>query len=123
MFRQNIPIHPVPSDCCRLEPSGSFSLRSTTVMLSKPRKPPSNTLLPSRSTLFTHHVKLISNLWKHCSRNFRSAFPARMRSMLYTRHTAQACTGGVMSQNPPSHARNWPFGGWDYLQQKKQRLL
>jgi hypothetical protein len=34
------PSSPVASDCSRIAPSGSFSLRSTTVMLSRPRKPP-----------------------------------------------------------------------------------
>ena len=33
-------------------------------MLSRPRKPPSKTLLPSASLRFTHHVKLRSSLWK-----------------------------------------------------------
>ena len=45
-FRQNIPIQPVASDCSRTAPPGSFSLRSMTVMLSRPRNPPSKTLLP-----------------------------------------------------------------------------
>ena len=63
-----MPIQPVASDCSSTAPSGSRSLRSMTVMLSRPRKPPSKTLLPSRSTLLTHQAKLISSLWKHFSR-------------------------------------------------------
>src|SRR2546430_9170890 len=46
----DMPIHPVASLCSSLAPAGSLSsLRSKTVMLSRPRKPPSKTLLPSRS--------------------------------------------------------------------------
>ncbi len=81
-FRQSMPIQPVASDCSSTAPSGSGSLRSMSVMLSSPRKPPSKMLLPSRSTLFTHHAKLIRSLWKQRSRNARSATPERMRSML-----------------------------------------
>ena len=61
---------------------------------------PSKTLFPTLSTLFTHHAKLMSSLWKHFSRNARSfALP---RSMLYTRQTAQAWTGGFRSENSHS---------------------
>ena len=78
-----MPIQPVASRLLEaLRRRGSVSLRSITVMLSRPRKPPSKTLLPSRSTLFTHQAKLMSSLWKHFSRNSRSALPVRMRSML-----------------------------------------
>jgi len=38
------------------------SLRSTTVMLSRPRNPPSKTLLPCVSTLLTHQAKLMRSL-------------------------------------------------------------
>ena len=55
-----------------MAPPGSLALRSTTVMLSRPRKPPSKTFNPWLSTLLTHHAKLISSLWKHFSRNDRS---------------------------------------------------
>ena len=45
-------------------------------MLSRPRKPPSKMLLPSRSTLLTHQAKLISSLWKQRSRKSRSRLAA-----------------------------------------------
>ena len=76
-LRQNIPIQPVASDCSSIAPSGLGSLRSITVMLSRPRNPPSKTLLPSRSTLLTQLVKLISSLWKQRSSHSRSAWPLR----------------------------------------------
>ena len=41
---------------------GSGELRSKTPMLSSPRKPPSNRLLPVRSLRLTHHVKLMQQL-------------------------------------------------------------
>ena len=41
-------------------------------MLSSPRKPPSNTLLPSASLRFTHHVKFRSILWRMRSRKSKS---------------------------------------------------
>ena len=41
---------------------GSGALRSKTPMLSRPRKPPSNTFLPKRSLRLTHHVKFSSEL-------------------------------------------------------------
>ena len=47
----------------------------TTPMLSRPRKPPSNRLLPSASLRFTHQVKLSSSLWKTRSRKSRSPSP------------------------------------------------
>ena len=80
-FRQNMPIQPVASDCLSVMPGGNFWLRSTTVMLSRPRKPPSKTLWPSASTRLTHQAKLMSSLWKHFSRNFRSPRPVRRRSV------------------------------------------
>ena len=48
MFRQNMPIQLVPSLCSMWPPVGSGALRSNTPMLSRPRKPPWKTLLPSR---------------------------------------------------------------------------
>ena len=58
-----------PSTPCRrtaraCPPTGSGAERSNGPMLSRPRKPPSKTLLPSASLRFTHQVKLISSLWK-----------------------------------------------------------
>ena len=46
MLRQYIAIQLVASDCSRRAPPGSGAERSNTPMLSRPRKPPSNTLLP-----------------------------------------------------------------------------
>ena len=68
MFRQYIAIQAVPSDCSRCPATGSAEERSIGPMLSMPRKPPSNTLLPSLSLRFTHHVKFSSSFWKTRSR-------------------------------------------------------
>ena len=59
MLRLYSAIHAVPSACSRCPPVGSGALRSKTPMLSSPRKPPSNTLRPSRSFRFTHQVKFV----------------------------------------------------------------
>src|SRR3954463_9580257 len=64
MFWQNSAIKAVPSACSRYPPVGSGELRSNTPMLSRPRKPPSNTLFPVRSLRFTHQVKLSSSWGK-----------------------------------------------------------
>ena len=49
-------------------------------MLSRPRKPPWKTLLPSTSLRLTHHVKFSSSLWKHAlqERRVRLAGLARV---------------------------------------------
>ena len=57
------------------EAVGSAELRSKTPMLSRPRKPPSNTFLPSRSLRFTHQVKLTSSLEKAYFRKSTSPRP------------------------------------------------
>ena len=67
--------HAVPSDCSMVPPVGSGALRSNTPMLSRPRKPPWKTFLPSGSLRLTHHVKFSSSLWNVRSRNSRSALP------------------------------------------------
>ena len=95
-------IHEVPSDCSRRPPPGSGAERSNTPMLSSPRKPPSKTLLPWKSLRLTHQVKFSSSFWKARSRNSRSGTPLMLRSILYTRQTAQACTGGLTSPNAHS---------------------
>src|SRR2546430_17120633 len=80
-------------------------------MLSSPRKPPSKTLLPAASLRFTHQLKLSRSLWKTRSRKARSAFPVVRFSILYTRHAAQAWTGGVTTPKTHSQAGDWPLGG------------
>ena len=62
MFWLNRAIQAVPSACSRWPPVGSGALRSNTPMLSRPRKPPSNTFLPKRSLRFTHQVKFSKSL-------------------------------------------------------------
>ena len=62
MFNAYIAIQLVPSDCLRCPPVGSGALRSKTPMLSRPRKPPWKTFMPSASLRLTHHVKLSSSL-------------------------------------------------------------
>ena len=49
IFRQYIAIQLVPSDCSRAPPPARGLLRSKTPILSRPRNPPSKTLLPSAS--------------------------------------------------------------------------
>ena len=70
--RQYIAIHAVPSVCSRCPATGGCLDRSNGPMLSRPRKPPSKTLLPSASSRLTHQVKLISSLWKIRSRKSKS---------------------------------------------------
>ena len=72
MFWLNIAIQAVPSACSSWPPVGSAALRSNIPMLSRPRKPPSNTLRPDGSLRFTHQVKFSSSLEKHSCRNGRS---------------------------------------------------
>ena len=64
MFWLNKAIQAVPSACSRWPPVGSGALRSKMPMLSRPRKPPSNTFLPNRSFRFTHQVKFSRQLVK-----------------------------------------------------------
>ena len=64
MFWLKRAIQAVPSACSRWPPVGSGALRSKMPMLSRPRKPPSNTFLPNRSLRFTHQVKFSKSLLK-----------------------------------------------------------
>src|SRR5262249_38979524 len=72
--------------------------RSIGPMLSSPRNPPSNRLLPSASSRFTHQVKLTSSLSKTRLRKAMSRPP----SMANTSRAAQARTGGAARPHPPS---------------------
>src|SRR5262249_58774799 len=80
-------------------------------MLSRPRKPPSNTLLPVRSWRFTHHVKLSSSLWNERSSQSKSPLPVRLFSSRYVKMVAHACTGGLTSPKVHSYAGICPLGG------------
>ena len=102
MLRQYIAIQLVASDCSIRLPVGKGWERSKTPILSRPRKPPSNTFLPSLSLRLTHHVKFSISLWKAFCKNCRSASPRTRLSILYTRHTAHAWTGGFTS--PSAHS-------------------
>src|SRR5262245_60344533 len=102
-------IHAVPSDCSRLPPVGSALLRSKTPMLSRPRKPPENTLFSSSSLRFTHQVKFNDSFSKQNLRNARSPRPRNCLSKLYTVQTAHACTGGFTSLKFHSYAGIWPL--------------
>ncbi len=75
-------------------------------MLSSPRKPPSNTLLPLLSLRLTHQVKFISSLCSTRWRNWKSPDP----SISKTFSAAQACTGGFTSSNAHSYAGSCPLG-------------
>ena len=68
-FRQYMAIQAVPSDCSSTPCDGERRERSNGPMLSRPRNPPSKTLLPAASLRLTHQVKLSSSLWKTRSRN------------------------------------------------------
>src|SRR5258705_13233546 len=91
-------------------------------MLSSPRKPPENTLFPSGSLRFTHHVKFISSFWNTCDKKGRSRSPRRP-VILYTRQHAQACTGGFTSGRLNSYAGGCPFGGMNHSRKKSTNLL
>ena len=79
-------------------------------MLSSPRKPPPNRLLPSGSWRLSHHVKLTSSFWNTRSRNSTSLPP----SMTNTRSAARACTGGLTSSKFHSYAGSAPLGCWNH---------
>src|SRR5665213_147366 len=102
IFKEYRHIQLVESDCSSREPSGRVALRSKTPILSMPRKPPSNILLPSLSLRFTHQVKLSSNFRNTVSRNFVSPFPVAALSISYTFQVAQAWTGGFTSEKDHS---------------------
>src|SRR5215469_9686280 len=104
MLCENIAIHAVPSACSRYSPFGSGALLSKIPMLSNPRNPPSNTFLPPRSFLFTHHVKFSSSLRKQLLRNSRSPCLRMLFSVRYTYSTDHACTGGFTSPKFHSYA-------------------
>lgn len=125
MLRQKKAIHDVPSACLKLPPVGRASDRLKTPILSIPKNPPSNTLFPSESFLFTHldishctpfavsntyQVKFKSNFWKTRSRKSRSSRPKNFRSILNTRNVAQAWTGGLTSEKFHSYAGRAPSG-------------
>src|SRR5271165_6775854 len=97
MFWENMETHDVPSACSRLPPVGRGALRSKTPILSSPRKPPSNRLLPKRSLRFTHQLKFSISLANERFRNSRSPLPLRACSVRYKKMEAQACTGGLTS--------------------------
>ena len=96
MFWLNIAIQAVPSACSSRPPVGRGALRSNTPMLSRPRKPPSNTLCPEGSLRFTHQVKFSSNFAKLSCTNGRSTSP-RSASRFSRNRAAKACTGGFTS--------------------------
>ena len=56
---------------------GSGALRSNTPMLSRPRKPPSNTFLPKRSLRLTHQVKFSTSLLNVALRKSTSTSPSQ----------------------------------------------
>jgi len=115
-LRQYIAIHPDPSLCSSTPGMGRGSLRFRGPMLSRPRNPPSNRLLPSASLRFTHHAKLMSSLWNTRARKSRSVEP----SIWNTRTAAHAWTGGLASPNSHSYAGSWPFG-WVYHSRSSSR--
>src|SRR6516164_5603212 len=84
-------------------------------MLSSPRKPPSNRLLPSASSRLTHQVKLTSSLSNTREMKSRSRPP----SMENTSSAAHACTGGLTSPKSHSHAGSAPFGCWNHSRHSK----
>ena len=94
-------IQAVASDCSSSAPAGRCE-RSKAPMLSRPRKPPANTLLPSASFRLTHHVKLSNSLCSMRSRKSKSLAP----SISNTCSAAQACTGGLTSLKVHSYAGN-----------------
>src|SRR6476646_865622 len=118
MLRQYIAIHDVASDCSSVCPLGSGRDRSNKPMLSRPRKPPSNRLLPSASLRLTHQLKFMSSLWKMRSRKSQSFLPDWIESILNTHHAAHACTGGFTSSKAHSYAGSCPLGCMYHSRQK-----
>ena len=88
-------------------------------MLSRPRKPPLKTLLPSASSRLSHQVKLMSSFWKMRSRNSRSRPP----SIRKTRSAAITCTGGLTSSKFHSYAGSAPFGCWNHSRSSTSELV
>src|SRR4029077_370270 len=84
-------------------------------MLSSPRKPPSNRLLPSASSLLTHQVKLTSSLSKIRLTKSMSRAP----SIANTSTAAHACTGGLTSPKSHSYAGSAPLGCWNHSRHSK----
>ena len=78
-------------------------------MLSRPRKPPSNTLWPEGSLRFTHQVKFSSNFAKLSCRNGRSTSP-RSASRFCRNRAAKAWTGGFTSPKFHFIGGDWPPG-------------
>src|SRR5262249_20128941 len=72
------------------------------------RKPPANKFLPAASLRFTHQVKFSRSFSKARIRKRRSLGP-RAAEILYTRHTAQAWTGGLASEKSNSYAGICPL--------------
>ena len=97
MFWLKRAIQAVPSACSRWPPVGSGALRSKMPMLSRPRKPPSNTFLPNRSLRFTHQVKFSKSLLKADRRKSTSVSPRRACSVRCRNRVAKAWTGGFTS--------------------------
>src|SRR5262249_8046584 len=100
----------VPSACSRYPPVGSGALLSQTPILSSPRKPPSNALLPVRSLRFTHQVQLSLSLWKARSSQSIAPCPRRICSNREVQMVDHACTGGVTSPKFHSYAAICPLG-------------
>ena len=85
-------------------------------MLSRPRNPPSNRLLPSESLRLTHQVKLRSSLCRIRSRKSRSRPP----SISNTCSAAHACTGGFTSPKAHSYAGSCPLGCMYHSRQSRR---
>src|SRR5213075_1283066 len=111
MFWQNNAIHAVPSACSRYPPVGSGELRSKTPMLSRPRNPPSKTLLPVRSLRFTHHVKFSNSLWNERSSQSMSPVPFRCFSSRYVKIVDHREREHVEREVPRGVPRVLPFVG------------
>ena len=122
MFWQKSAIHAVPSACSRCPPVGSGAERSKTPMLSRPRKPPSNTFLPYRSLRFTHQVKFARSLPNDRFRKSTSPRPCSACSLRCRKIVAQACTGGLTSEKFHSYAGICPLGMQVHLAQHQLEL-
>src|SRR5580765_6561297 len=79
-------------------------------MLSSPRKPPSDTLLPYRSVRLTHQVKFARSLPNDRFRKSTSPAPCSACSLRCRKIVAQACTGGLTSEKFHSYAGICPLG-------------
>ena len=104
--------------------SGSGCERSKTPMLSRPRKPPANRLLPV-GVLAVHPPGEVEQQLLEDAREEQRGRAGRCGAGRSCRRasTAQACTGGFTSPKANSYAGIWPFGCMYHSRRSSSELL